>query len=149
MGILRRRKFYRYTELVRVLLRETRGTAVIELAITLPLLITMLFGIVAYGDWFFVAHSVQQAANDAARATVAGLSAPERAIIAQDSVKTTLTRTGALDPTKASVMINDDGTTLVVRLDYDASGNPLLSLKLLPMPSTTITRSAAIRLGGL
>ena len=35
-------------------------------------LILLLSGIWAYGCWFMTAHSLQQAANDAARASVAG-----------------------------------------------------------------------------
>jgi Flp pilus assembly protein TadG len=127
----------------------TRGTAVIEMALALPLLLTFLLGIVAYGNWFLTAHNVQQAANDAARATIAGLNATERATIAASSVEANMRRSGGLDPLRASVQVEDDGATLVVHVSYDARNNPLLAIKLLPMPSPMIVRSAAIRLDSL
>ncbi|MGY4397740.1 Flp pilus assembly protein TadG [Sphingomonas sp. UYAg733] len=127
----------------------TRGTAVIEMALALPLLLTFLLGIVAYGNWFLTAHDVQQAANDAARATIAGLTPTERATIAASSVETNMRRSGGLDPRRASVQLEDDGATLVVHVTYDARNNPLLAIKFLPMPSPTIERSAAIRLDNL
>ncbi|HSI16265.1 MAG TPA: TadE family protein, partial [Sphingomonas sp.] len=47
---------------------DLRGVAVVEMAIVLPVLLVILMGIVTYGSWFLTAHSVQQVANDAARA---------------------------------------------------------------------------------
>ncbi|MFA6115828.1 MAG: TadE/TadG family type IV pilus assembly protein [Sphingomonas sp.] len=125
------------------------GTAVIEMALVLPLLLMLVMGVVTYGHLFFRAHDVQEAANDAARATISGLNAAERASIAQESVQTSFRRTGTLDPTRSSIVIEDDGTTLVVRLTYDASNDPLLSLGVLPVQDRMIRRSAAIRLGAL
>jgi len=131
------------------LLADRGGTAMIEMALVLPLFLTLIMGILTYGDWFFTAHGVQQAANDAARATIAGLNATERATIAASSAQTSLRRVGTLDPNRVSVQVDDDGSTLIVRLSYDASNDPLLHMSLLPTPGTTIVRSAAIRLESL
>lgn len=133
----------------RKILVDTAGAAIIEMALVLPLLLMLVMGIVSYGDLFFRAHDVQEAANDAARATISGLNAAERATIAQESVQNSFRRTGALDPTRVSIAIEDDSTTLVVRLTYDASNDPLLNLGVLPMQDKMIRRSAAIRLAGL
>lgn len=119
------------------------------MAITLPVLLMLLMGIISYGDWMFTAHNVQQAANDAARASLAGLTSTERANIAQTTMQTTMHRAGALDPAHATLSVDDDGTTLVVRLRYDANADPLLHLTFVPMPSAQIQRSAAIRLDSL
>lgn len=129
--------------------RDARGTALVEMAITLPMLLMLLMGIVSYGDWMLTAHSVQQAANDAARASIAGLTSSERASIAQSTMQTVLRRAGMLNPMRATLSVDDDGTTLVVRLRYDASSDPLLHLSLVPMPSAQIQRTAAIRLDSL
>jgi Flp pilus assembly protein TadG len=126
-----------------------RGAALVEMAITLPVLLVLLMGIVSYGDWMFTAHTVQQTANDAARAAIAGLTGPERAGIAQTTMETNMRRSGALDPAKAVLSVDDDGTTLVVRLRYDANADPLLHLGIVPMPGALIQRNAAIRLDGL
>jgi len=129
--------------------RDARGTALVEMAITLPMLLMLLMGIVSYGDWMLTAHSVQQAANDAARASIAGLTSSERAGIAQSTMQTTLRRAGTLDPAHATLSVDDDGSTLVVRLLYDANADPLLHRSLVPMPSAQIQRNAAIRLDSL
>lgn len=128
---------------------DARGAVIVEMAMTLPILLMLLMGIVSYGDWMLTAHSVQQAANDAARASIAGLTSGERAGIAQTTMETTLRRAGVLDPGRATLSVDDDGTTLVVRLRYDATGDPLLHLTFVPMPSTQIQRNAAIRLDSL
>jgi Flp pilus assembly protein TadG len=128
---------------------DRRGTAVVEMAITLPILLMLLMGIISYGDWLLTAHSVQQAANDAARSAIAGLSSTERASLAQASMQIAIRRAGALNPDKATLAVDDDGATLVVRLRYDASSDPLLHLTFVPMPSATIQRSAAIVLDSL
>jgi Flp pilus assembly protein TadG len=131
-------------------IRDRRGAAIVEMALVLPLFLTLLMGIVTYGEWFFTAHGVQQAANDAARATIGGLNATERATIAASSAQTSLRRAGALNPDGVSVQVDDDGSTLVVHLSYDASRDPLLHISpFLPSPGTTIQRSAAIRLESL
>ncbi|MES3152019.1 TadE/TadG family type IV pilus assembly protein [Sphingomonas faeni] len=130
-------------------LRDRRGVALIEMAITLPLLLTLLFGILAYGEWFFVSHTVQQAANDAARATLSGLSKDERRATALKTVNTSFQRGSTLDASKVVVLVEDDGQTIVVRLSYDAAADPLLSTGLVPLPSKTISRSAAVLLGGI
>ncbi len=119
------------------------------MAITLPVLLTLLFGIMAYGEWFFVSHTVQQAANDAARSTLSGLSKDERRAIALQTVSTSFQRGSTLDDSRVTVAVVDDGKTIVVRLSYDAAADPLLSTGLVPLPSRTISRSAAVLLGGI
>ncbi len=128
---------------------DTRGTAVIEMAIVLPVLLILVMGIISYGDWFLTAHSVQQAANDAARAAIAGLTSSERQQLASSNLQTMMLRGGALKPANATIAVDDDGSTLAVRVSYDASRDPLLHMSFVPTPSSTIQRTAAISLGGL
>ena len=125
---------------------DLRGVAMLEMAIVLPVLLIILMGIVTYGDWFLIAHNVQQVANDAARASLAGVNATDRANIVNSSVATSVRRGGTLNANHASVAIDDDGATLVVHLSYDASSNPLFTASMLPPPEKVIRRDAAIRL---
>ncbi|MEJ8631645.1 TadE/TadG family type IV pilus assembly protein [Sphingomonas sp. I4] len=67
--------------------RCPRGVAAVEMALVLPFLLALLMGIVSYGDYFLTAHLVQQAAHDAARASLAGMNATERKSIAVDTAK--------------------------------------------------------------
>ncbi|HEY0270029.1 MAG TPA: TadE/TadG family type IV pilus assembly protein [Sphingomonas sp.] len=129
--------------------RDAGGAAIIEFAIVLPVLLALIMGIVSYGDWFLTAHGVQQAANDGARAAIGGMSAAEREALADTATQTSLRRAGMLDPAHLITTVDDDGSTLVVRLSYDASADPLLHLSFAHAPGTTIQRSAAIRLDSL
>jgi len=128
---------------------DTRGAAAIEMAIALPVLLALIMGILSYGDWFLTAHSVQQAANDAARAAIAGLTSAERQQIASDNVNTMLQRGSTLNPTYATVSVDDNGSTMAVHVRYDASRDPMLHVAFVAPPSTIIQRTAAISLGGL
>lgn len=131
------------------LLSDAGGTAIIEIAITLPILLALVFGTISYGDWYLTAHSIQQSANDAARAAISGLTSTERQQIAINSAQTNMRRGGVLDATRATFSVDDDGTTVVVRILYDASSDPLLHLGFVPSPPSIIQRTAAIRLDGL
>ncbi|MES2421730.1 MAG: TadE/TadG family type IV pilus assembly protein [Pseudomonadota bacterium] len=130
-------------------LRCRQGVALIEMAITMPVLLTLLFGIMAYGEWFFVSHTIQQTANNAARAALAGLTKEERYAIALKAVKGDSLKGSTLDASKVGVVVEDDGMTIVVRLSYSAAADPLLSTGLVPLPGKTISRSAAVLLGGV
>ncbi|NWP29106.1 pilus assembly protein, partial [Escherichia coli] len=75
---------------------ERRGAAAIEMALSLPVLLLLICGIVTYGGWFLCANSVQQAANEAARAAIGGLDPNERAALVRTALDANLRKTGAL-----------------------------------------------------
>ena len=127
-------------------IRDRRGAALVEFALALPLLLVLVIGILAYGQYFLVAHEVQQAANDAARATLGGLNRAERAAIARDSIAASASA-GSLDPATTQSEIAESGTLLTVTVRHDASGIALLSNQLLPVPDTLIQRRAVVRIG--
>ena len=96
-----------------------------------------------------MSHSVQQLANDAARAAVGGLDAAERQSLAQQVVSSEALSYPSLDGARTHVSLVDTTTQLTVNVAYDASGSPFWAASgLVPMPSTTLTRSATIKLGG-
>ena len=49
------------------LLRESRGAALLEMALVLPLFVVLLFGIVDFGRYFAAASSVNTASRESAR----------------------------------------------------------------------------------
>ena len=57
---------------VRRLGRDRSGATAVEFAFLAPVLIFILMGITGYGGYFWISHSVQQLANDAARAAIPG-----------------------------------------------------------------------------
>lgn len=129
--------------------RADSGAVLVEFAIVGPILVVMLFGIVAYGGYFWLSHAVQQVANDAARAAVGGLDSAERTSLAQSSLTGSISSYAFLQAASANVTVAGDSTNLRVSIAYDASNAPFWAMQgLLPMPNSTITRQASIRLGG-
>ena len=129
------------------------GAIAVEFAILAPVLILMAAGITGYGGYFWISHSVQQIANDSARAAIAGLNTAERSSSLVElpllHVEGEVLNYGGLDPTRIKVAVADSATSLVVQVSYDASGSPFWAVQgLAPMPSTTVVRQASIRLGG-
>ncbi|WP_257214857.1 TadE/TadG family type IV pilus assembly protein [Sphingomonas sp. R-74633] len=124
--------------------RDRRGAAAIEMAFSLPILLMLICGIVTYGGWFLCANSVQQAANEAARASLGGLDPNERATLVRQALDANMRKTGTLKTERMNSLIDDDGHTLTVHLSYDAAKDPLLSIKLVPLPAAMIERSATV-----
>jgi Flp pilus assembly protein TadG len=125
------------------------GAVAVEFAIIGPVLLVMLLGIAAYGGYFWVAHAVQQVANDAARVAIGGLDEAERAQLAQGVIVQQIGDYAYLTANAAEVTLDDADQTLTVNVAYDASHTPFWSLGgLVPMPSSTIVRTATIRVGG-
>jgi Flp pilus assembly protein TadG len=131
------------------LAKDRRGLAVVEMALTLPILLMFLFGILSGGCWLAIAHEVQESANEGARAALAGLNAPERAALASDAARTVLAGTYGISQTDIGMQVEDDGQRLTLNVTYDGSANPLMNLPILPASSTTIRRQASVVLNGL
>ena len=125
------------------------GSAAIEFAVLGPLLTMMLLGIIAYGGCFWISHSVQQLANDAARSAVGGLSTAERQSLAQATLSVEAPTYPNLTASLATLSESENGQTVTVSVAYDASASVFWAMRnLVPMPSSTIVRQASIQLGG-
>jgi Flp pilus assembly protein TadG len=129
--------------------RCPRGVAAVELALVLPFLLALLMGIVSYGDYFLTAHLVQQAAHDAARASLAGITAAERKSIAVDTAKRMLDSSGVLRRDLGQVDAVEVDNLITVSVRYDASADPLLSLPFVPSPGRILTARGVAMIGGL
>lgn len=132
--------------------KDCRGVAAIEFAMIVPVLILLLLGIAAYGVYFSAISSLQELTADAARASVAGVSAAERQTIvtnyvAQSRTQYTLLNGGAITVTTAPYP--GDPTRYSVTLRTDISNLPLqVATGFFPMPSAVIQRTAVVRIGG-
>lgn len=128
---------------------ERRGAVLVEAAFTLPVLILLLLGVLTWGGWFMAAHSLQEVANDAARASVAGLDALERRQIVEATVAKSVLNTGTLDPDLVTVTTGVDGDFYRVTLTYDLSKSQIFQNSLVPLPGDTINRNAIVQLSGV
>ena len=125
------------------------GAAAVELALAVPLLITVIFGVISYSGYFWIAHELQQLANDSARAAMAGLDAQERQALAATTFADELSGYGNLKAQAATVSLSEQNQTLRLTVKYDASTSPFWAFRAwLPMPSTIVVRAAVVRQGG-
>src|SRR3546814_17348252 len=62
------------------------GVAAIEFALTAPIFLILMFGIVVYGFYFGTCIALAHAASEGARGSVAGITAGERANFAEATV---------------------------------------------------------------
>jgi Flp pilus assembly protein TadG len=138
---------------IRHLARCRAGTSAIEFAIVSPLLILLLFGMIAYGVYLGASHSIQQIAADAARTAVAGLDEKERVSLADGYIEHNAATYPFVDPSKLTLDIKDnpaDADEFTVAIGYDARDLPIWNLlPNLKLPGMTIRHSSTIRVGGM
>lgn len=136
--------FWRWT-------RDRDGGAAVEFAMVAPIFLLMLIGILAYGLYFGLSHSVEELAAQAARVSIAGLSDSERNALAKSYLAKNAQFYPLIDTRRLSVSAGPaagEPDVFVVSLRYDLS-NSLLDLfpEVLP-PHPEITASAAVQRGG-
>ncbi len=89
--------------------RRARGSTVVEFAVVLPLLLTILFGIIEYGWIFSVRQTLQNAAREGCRLAV---------------LKTTgEPYTNVID--RVTSMVEPIGVTPTIELSHAVPGNPI------------------------
>lgn len=132
--------------------RSDDGAAAVEFALVFPVALVFLCGLLAYGIYFGAAHSVQQLAADAARASVAGLDDAERVSIATGHVAASARNYPLLRSDRVSVTaaaLAADPTQFEVRVAFDSEDLPIWVLSgLVPLPQKVIARTAVIKRGG-
>ena len=129
--------------------RDVRGAAVVEFALVLPLLLTILFAIMVYGTYFWRAHGLQQVANDAARTAIGGVTKAERKTLVDTTIASELPALGGLSTTSVTTNVADTGAILTVTLAYNAQSDLAMAAGFIPLPAPTIQRVAVVRLAGL
>jgi Flp pilus assembly protein TadG len=132
---------------------DNRGAAALEFAILAPICLLFMAGMLAYGIYFGAAHSLQQLAADAARTSVAGLDAAERGNLVASFLDHNADGYALIERANLSYEIGpkpNDPDEYRVILHYDASNLPIWNLyPPLPLPSSTITYTSVVRLGGI
>lgn len=125
------------------------ASSAVEFAIIGPVLLLLMTGIFTYGGYFLTAHTVQQIANDAARAAIAGLDDEERVSLAREAAQAGLNGQAYMRGQLSDIGVSRQGGTIAVRMTYDAREDLYWTFAaLIPAPSPAISRTATIRLGG-
>lgn len=131
---------------------DARGAAAVEFALVLPVLVTLLFGILIYGIYLGAAHNLREIAAEAARASVAGISDDERATLARQRVNAAL-GSSLFRPGVVGVQVGpdpSDATLYTVTLSVEAKALGLTGLSgLVPMPPDILKSTVSVRRGGL
>jgi Flp pilus assembly protein TadG len=83
--------------------RRRRGNAVLDMALVLPILLMLAFGVVEYGYYFFVKNNVQAAAREGARAAIVPAATYQNVV---DAVGNVMTAAG-LNNTGYTITVTD------------------------------------------
>lgn len=128
---------------------DRAGSAAVEFAIVGPILFLLMTGIFTYGGYFLTAHTIQQLANDAARASIAGLDDEERLALAREAMQAGIANQRFMRGEISRLDLSHEGTAISVAVTYDASEDVYWAFQsLIPAPPSTISRNATIRMGG-
>lgn len=137
--------------MIRQTLRSCRrGSIAIEFAILAPVLIAVVFSIVAFGMVISINNALQQIVAEAARASVAGLSDTERDSLARAYITASAGAYPFIDPRKLAVSTSGlSGTAFRVSAQYDMSDSVAAGLMAaLSLPAPSVSRSAVVQRGG-
>lgn len=134
----------RHRAIARRLLRNQRAAAVVEMALVLPLLLTLLVGILVYGQYYMIAHAVQQAANDGARAALVGLDTADRDAIARRAATRSL-QSFAGDGVPA-VSVSETTDAITVAVAYTVPPDSFARTAFVPIPDSVVRARATFEL---
>lgn len=127
---------------------DRSGASAVEFALILPVLLLLLFGILAYGLYIGTAHSVAQLAADGARSAVGGLTSGERDSLSRSYIAQVAPDFELVHPDQVTVSTRQTGEAFRVTVRYDSSALPIWNFGLgLVLPSKIIERSATVLVG--
>jgi Flp pilus assembly protein TadG len=133
------------------LLRDRNGGSAIEFALIGMFLLTLLFGIIAFGLQFGTRILAVQAAAEGARAAAIGLTAAERETLARAAATATLNSYGSIARVR-TIGITVEGTPptrVAVTVSIDLSAFRLDRLTaFVPAMATAPSATASVQVGG-
>ncbi len=130
---------------------RSRGVSIVEMALVLPILLMLSFGIVDYGYYFYVKSTIQGAAQSGARAAI--VSGATNANVTS-AVSTVMTAAGlqssgytvTTNPTDVSTAASGSTVTVTVACSWGTVGYHNLPTAMGGIPSSKqVTCSAAMR----
>jgi Flp pilus assembly protein TadG len=135
------------TRLTRVFIRDESGATAVEFVLVLPILLTMIFGIICFGQYFAIANSLQQLAAEAARSSAMGITEAERRTLAETFITNAGARFTFLGPDKVveniTMLSASEPHGIEVSLSYDLQGSAVdLAGGFVGFDVSTLTRSS-------
>lgn len=130
---------------LRTFAHDESGATAVEFALILPLLLSIVFGIICFGQFFAIANSLQQLSAEAARASVAEITMVDREATARDFIDNAGERFsflggGNIDPT---VTPFEDPPAIMISLEYNLAGSAVeIASDFLGLDIGSITRSS-------
>jgi len=85
---------------------------VLEAALVFPILLSLSFGCVEFGHYFFIKHTLQAAAREGARAAVTSASADANTLV-DAAIKTTMNNAGIIDANYSRTVQNTSNANIV------------------------------------
>src|SRR5690606_4451833 len=113
-------------------LKDTKGAAAIEFAIAMVPVAILLTGSITYAGVFSMRIALQNAANAAVRAGIAGASTCERESLATATARSALTL-GDAAHAEVNVVATDDTLRVTIRYPYAAGS---ITPVMMPIPNT-------------
>jgi hypothetical protein len=134
---------------VKATFHDQMGAAAVELAIVLPFLLVLVFGMIEFGVMFYDKAVLTNASREASRAGITGLAAPDIEQIAKDYCNINLSNFGGndFDPDtdiNDVISISVDGSNdLRVKLEFSYN---LFFGSILGFPSSKIEAETVMRM---
>ncbi|WP_238230488.1 TadE/TadG family type IV pilus assembly protein [Methylobacterium thuringiense] len=132
--------------------RQNSGATAVEFALIVPVFFVILFGVIFYGLIIGIGSSLQHTAQEAARASIAGMTDTERDSLARSRIQSLLSgsqliRIDAL--TIATGSSSTDSSLWTVSLTYNIQASGLANLaRAFVVTPDMLKRSASYRNGG-
>ena len=128
------------------LAQSERAAAIVEMALALPLFLALVMGILVYGQYFLLAHSVQQAANDGGRAAIVGIDAADRKAIAIRAVDRSMQSIGGFNAATRNVAVTETADAVTVAVTYTVPPTSFIRSSFVPSPGNVIRARATFEL---
>lgn len=102
--------------------RFRRGNAVLDAALVFPVLLSLTFGTVEFGHFFYVRHTFQGAAREGARVAITASTSNGEV---QSAIQSAMTTAG-FSPSSYTIAIRNAADTADLNVNTATAGTPIL-----------------------
>lgn len=99
-----------------------RGSAVLDAALVFPVLLSLTFGCVEFGHYFYIKHTLQGAAREGARAAATGTANSE----VTAAVKASMDAAGIIPANYTTTITDTSGTNMTISSTNPVAGTAIV-----------------------